>query len=170
MSRTSFGASRTDVDLGAPEAVPLLADDGPADRAWRLLEAPDDMGWVTAGKLLARKRPQLIPVYDRVVRCAFGAPKPMWQWLHELCADRDGELPQRLQAIRATSAGTRARVSVGVAGAGDPPASSAAPAIPRGRSGGGSPSARVLDVIIWMRHRRSHQPSRCPRAEFTAQQ
>jgi len=31
-----------------------------------------------AGKLLARKRPSLIPVYDEIVRCAFGWPENIW--------------------------------------------------------------------------------------------
>jgi hypothetical protein len=121
----------TNVDLGSPPALPLL--DGPADRAWRHLEHPRHMGWVTAGKLLARKRPRLVPVYDGVVRCALGRPRKTWQYLQERFAEQNGVLAQRLVEIRSEA---------GVAKAVPPP--------------------RVLDVIIWMRHRRSHQESRCP--------
>jgi hypothetical protein len=53
----------TSVPLWDDEAEGLIEDDGPADSVWRLLESQDGVGWVTAGKLLARKRPSLIPVY-----------------------------------------------------------------------------------------------------------
>ena len=33
------------------------------------------IGFVTAGKLMARKRPRLIPVYDDVVKCALDEPQ-----------------------------------------------------------------------------------------------
>jgi Family of unknown function (DUF6308) len=56
-------------------AEKLIQKDGAAGELWRLLEKQDGAGWVTAGKLLARKRPALIPVYDSVVRCALGRPK-----------------------------------------------------------------------------------------------
>lgn len=127
----------TTVDLGSDEAATLLADDGPAARAWQLLEAPDDMGWVIAGKLLARKRPRLVPVYDGVVKCGLGAPSGAWLWLQRQFAENDGELPRRLRDLQ-TEAGLPRTVH--------PP--------------------RVLDVIFWMRHHSSHRRSRCPRNEF----
>ena len=127
----------TDVDLGTDATLPLIADDGPADRAWHLLEGPTGTGWVIAGKLLARKRPRLVPVYDGVVRCAVGKPPHAWTWFHRMFTERVGALPRRLGTVRA-----EAGVSEAVA------------------------APRVLDVILWMRHRDSHRPSRCPRAEF----
>ncbi|WP_232839073.1 DUF6308 family protein [Streptomyces triticisoli] len=51
-----------------------LAPGSPADAAWRLLTDQPGIGWVTVGKLLARKRPRLLPVYDQVVRCLLGRP------------------------------------------------------------------------------------------------
>lgn len=133
----------TDVDLGDDAAPSLLADDGPADRAWQLLRRQDRIGWVTAGKLLARKRPRLVPVYARVVKRAFGLPPPMqghvWPWLHEKFAEDDGALRRRLREVR------------DIAGV----AESVTP-------------LRVLDVIIWMRHHDSHRASYCPRSEFTS--
>jgi hypothetical protein len=65
----------TSVSLWDNDAGELIKDGGPADGLWRLLESQGGVGWVTTGKLLARKRPSLIPVYDNVVRCAFGHPK-----------------------------------------------------------------------------------------------
>jgi Family of unknown function (DUF6308) len=127
----------TDVDLGSAAAANLLADGGPADLAWRLLKAPDGMGWVTAGKLLARKRPRLIPVYDGVVRCALGRPPNAWLWLNDSFSEGQRELARRLVDIRQRT---------GVPDAVPPP--------------------RVLDVVLWMRHRRSHRSSRCRRLEF----
>ncbi len=127
----------TDVDLGTPDAARLLADGGPADRAWHLLDSEDEVSWTIAGKLLARKRPRLVPVYDRVVRCALGRPSDAWLWLNERFENDDRALPRQLTAVQA-EAGVPEYVT--------PP--------------------RVLDVILWMRHHRSHQPSRCRRTEF----
>ncbi len=84
------------------------------------------MGWVITNKLLARKRPQLIPVYDGVVQCAYGFPG-LWDWLVTMFAEDGRVLNDHLPAARA--------------------------------AGGVSPEVsalRVLDVIVWMRHRPGH--------------
>lgn len=65
---------RFDIDMVAAEAADL-ADGSPAHTGWHLLRDQPGIGWVTVGKLLARKRPRLLPVYDRVVRCVLGRPK-----------------------------------------------------------------------------------------------
>jgi Family of unknown function (DUF6308) len=122
----------TDVDIDQPEAAGHFAVGSPARQAWDLLNAPHGMGWVTAGKLLARKRPRLIPVYDRVVRCAYGRPDGVWNWLVRLFAADDGALSKRLCA---------ARDAAGVSDAVTP--------------------LRVLDVIMWMRHREDHRRGNC---------
>jgi Family of unknown function (DUF6308) len=134
---TCLGDIPTNVEIGTEAAAPLLAEDGPAERAWKLLTEQDGVGWVTAGKLLARKRPKLIPVYDRVVSCAYGRPRRAWSWLHDQFAAESGELATTLNEV-AEQAGVPAAVS----------------------------ALRVLDVIIWMRHRDAHLERRCPRAEF----
>lgn len=77
-----------DVELGSPDAHTHVADGSPADRAWRLLNDQPGIGWVTAAKLLARKRPKLLPVYDDVVRCVLGAPSGAWLALDTALADR----------------------------------------------------------------------------------
>ena len=122
-----------DVDLGTGRSRSLVEDGGQADQAWRLLKAQDDVGWVTAGKLLARKRPRLIPVWDNVVRCAFGRPANAWIWLDDLLRARGVILRSQLQKLH-EEAELPERVSL----------------------------LRTLDVVVWMRHRNSHRPSRCP--------
>lgn len=66
------------VDAGVADLVP----GSPADTAWDVLCGQPGIGWVTAGKLLARKRPRLLPVYDQVVRCVLGRPRAFWLALH----------------------------------------------------------------------------------------
>jgi hypothetical protein len=122
-----------DVPLGTEDARLLVLDGGEADAAWHLLKAQDDVGWVSAGKLLARKRPHLIPVWDNVVRCAFGRPEGAWLWLDDLLRAREGVILRLLGEVHED-----AKVPAGVS------------------------LLRVLDVVFWMRHRMSHQPSRCP--------
>ncbi|MGW1965096.1 DUF6308 family protein [Streptomyces sp. NPDC001935] len=111
------------VDLACAD-VTVVAHDSPADQAWRLLEAPYGMGWVIAGKVLARKRPRLLPVYDKVVRCALGRPRPFWTSLHTALRDDDNALHHQLLALRRT-AGLPDTVS----------------------------ALRVCDVTVWMSHR-----------------
>lgn len=62
------------VRLGDEGAGSLVAEESPA-LAWRPVVDQHGVGFVTAGRPLARKRPHLIPVYDDVVRCALGTPK-----------------------------------------------------------------------------------------------
>lgn len=87
-----------DIDLGSPDAREHVADGSPADRAWRLLDEQPGVGWVTAGKLLARKRPKLLPVYDDVVRCVLGAPSGAWLALDTALAD--SETNQLVEQLR----------------------------------------------------------------------
>ncbi|MFF7169429.1 DUF6308 family protein [Streptomyces pseudovenezuelae] len=72
---------RFDIDMVEAEAADL-AEGSPAHTAWRALCDQPGIGWVTAGGLLARKRPRLLPVYDQVVRCVLGRPKSFWPDLH----------------------------------------------------------------------------------------
>jgi hypothetical protein len=127
-----LGEIPVSVNLWDAEAAELIEKGGPADRLWWLVEEQDGAGWVTAGKLLARKRPSLIPVYDNVVRCAFGWPEKFWTALHKALRDEDGSLQATLNDLK-----QRADLPCQV-----------------------SP-LRVLDVAIWMRHRRPHASHRC---------
>jgi hypothetical protein len=121
-----------DVELGAAEACSLIIEGGHADNAWRMLRGSDDIGWVIAGKLLARKRPKLVPVYDEVVACAFGTGAGFWKWLHVKLGEEDGILAQCLRSVH-EEAGLPAEVS----------------------------RLRVLDVVFWMRHRKEHRGNGC---------
>jgi hypothetical protein len=70
----------TDVDLwDAPDD--MVGPGSAAQDLWsRLAELPG-MSWNSAGKLLARKRPRLIPVYDRVLRNSLGRKDEDGWWL-----------------------------------------------------------------------------------------
>jgi hypothetical protein len=87
---------------------------------------------VTAGKLLARKRPSLIPVYDDVVRCAFGRPREIWKALREALRQDDGSFRTTLEELM-KRAGIPAEVT----------------------------PLRTLDVTVWMRHRSLHTGHGC---------
>jgi hypothetical protein len=127
----------TDLDLGDPDALDHLRPGSRAEEAWHLLKQQDDVGWVIAGKILARKRPRLIPIWDNVVKCANGRPPNAWLWIGELLAqdtrltDLLDDLPQQAGLLDVVS------------------------------------RIRVLDVAIWMRHRHDHRPARCPGMRLT---
>jgi hypothetical protein len=87
------------VDMAEADAADL-APGSPADAAWRLLTGQPGIGWVTAGKLLARKRPRFLPVYDQVVRCVLGRPASFWLDLHAALRADDRALHHELVALR----------------------------------------------------------------------
>lgn len=73
----------------------------PADKLWTSVRGCG-AGPVTTSKLLARKRPRLLPVIDTVVKEVLGHPAKASFWLTlraHLAAD-DGRLADRLIAIR----------------------------------------------------------------------
>jgi hypothetical protein len=88
---------------------------------WDLLREIPGIDWVTAGKLLARKRPQLIPVYDRIVKSVTGRDPNFWRPLCEALRLDDNALHHRLIRLR-----TEAGVSSSV------------------------PAIRIFDVIAWL--------------------
>lgn len=105
-----------------PEGAALLRDDdSPLAHLWRLIKSQHDVGWVKAGKLCARKRPALAPVYDQHVKAAVGQPQRWWDAVCELFADDDVvRLLKRHQNVARNA-------------------------------GGEITLLRVLDVAIWMR-------------------
>ncbi|MET7132644.1 DUF6308 family protein [Cellulosimicrobium sp. MI9406] len=110
-----------DVELVDLESIP---DDWAPGRLWEALRGIQGIGWVTAGKLLARKRPRLVPVYDTVVRAAVQPTASFWEALRaELRAD-DRALHRHLLSLRDE------------AGIGDDIS-----------------ALRVFDVVVWMHHR-----------------
>lgn len=124
-----------DVDLGTGDAAGAVKEGSPADRAWRLLVDHDGVSRMVADKLLARKRPRLIPVWDQVVRCALGRPQVggVWESLDRVIRTPGGAVTERLVRLHEKAA-LGAEVS----------------------------PLRVLDVAVWMRHRPSHRPHDCP--------
>ncbi|MFE0385931.1 DUF6308 family protein [Streptomyces bungoensis] len=121
-----------DIDMVDAEAD-VLASGSPADQAWHLLCTQHGVDWVIAGKLLARKRPRLLPVYDRVVRCALGRPRPSF-WLALQAALRENDRALHRQSVELGQvAGVPETVSV----------------------------LRVCDVAVWMGHRAEGHA--CPR-------
>lgn len=59
-------------------AEELTAPDSHASRLWTLLDEQVGLGWVTVSKLLARKRPHLLPVYDQVLKGVVQPPRTGW--------------------------------------------------------------------------------------------
>lgn len=90
----------TGTDLWEAPAA-LVAEGSAADTLWRQLKDIDEIGSVISGKLLARKRPRLIPIYDRIVRAAVGAPDNWWLALH--AALQSVSLRERLTYLRSHS-------------------------------------------------------------------
>ena len=92
--------------------------------AWELnqeLTCLPDVGPTIASKLIARKRPRLVPVYDSVVRKVLGTKKDHWEPIRVALRKEDHALHNRLLRLR-KQAGLPEKVSV----------------------------LRVLDVIAWM--------------------
>lgn len=123
-----------DVDLWDTEED-TFAEGSEADELWRLVEGLPGSGWVTAGKLLARKRPRLIPVYDRVVHASLQRPErdsTFWQDLRVALRDNPA-IVDRLRALHGDA------------------------------SLGNVSLLRTLDVAIWMKSH--GQPEPTPPAE-----
>ena len=88
-----------DVDLwDASEDV--IGPESAAARLWGRLMAFPKMGWVTTSKLLARKRPRLLPVYDTVVKAAL-QPNNSAFWLPLREELQEDLLVKRLKEMRA---------------------------------------------------------------------
>ncbi|WP_413452889.1 DUF6308 family protein [Georgenia phoenicis] len=115
----------TDVDLVDIDREVLV--DGPAASLWRHFRQLDGVGPTTTSKLMARKRPRLIPVYDSVIERAFHFENSSghWEYWHDLLNADGRRLHTELLNVRAD--------------AGLPEAVSA---------------LRVLDVVVWMGNRR----------------
>lgn len=90
-----------DMHLADPAAARYLEPTEAAWHLWDLLVGIPGIKWVTASKLLARKRPLLIPVYDNVVRQVLGRDDyAIWHPLHTALSADDQHLHRRLLAIR----------------------------------------------------------------------
>jgi len=97
------------VKLGDDGADELIAQDGPAWKLWKLLHDikpqlhRNRLGPVAAGKLRARKRPHLIPVYDSYIERVLGRTRTHGTWWAGMRCQltRDAALVSELEAVRA---------------------------------------------------------------------
>lgn len=117
----------------------LIAKGGPAWELWerpvnstgKYPTSPDGVGSVIAGKLMARKRPHLIPVYDRRVKALFQRPAvdhTFWASLAGALRADGGTLSEQLALLR-TRAGIGEDIGI----------------------------LRVLDVVAWMHQEKLEQ-------------
>lgn len=100
--RTYSGRVPTDVSVRDPAALALLADREPADRLYEYLRGPDfhRVGRVSASKLLAVKRPHLIPIRDALVEKALGAEEADVLWHPMAVAWQQPELGSAVDRLR----------------------------------------------------------------------
>ncbi|WP_433608908.1 DUF6308 family protein [Prescottella agglutinans] len=98
-----------------------LTPDWPAWQLETALWTIPSIGRTVASKLIARKRPRLYPIYDRVVGEVLDTKKAHLNPIREALRDNDGELHNRLMALR-----ERAGLPDTI------------------------PTVRILDVLAWM--------------------
>ncbi|MHA7287703.1 DUF6308 family protein [Arthrobacter sp. MDT3-44] len=103
-----------------------LGPGSPADELWNLVTRKGDVRWgisqTIGSKILARKRPNLIPIVDNVIRQLIGKGRYWHDW-HAAMTD-DTDLPKRLESVKAASGITARGYDPGV--------------------------LRLLDVILWI--------------------
>lgn len=88
---------RLDVNVGSP-----------ADDLYRALVDVRDIGWVVACKLLAAKRPKLLPILDNEVNNYLQPPRELfWVSMHDELSD-----PSRRQAITEVCQGAPPHISL----------------------------------------------------------
>ena len=117
-----------------------LGPAGPAEKLWRALRSAmwagrsKGLGRTMTSKLIAAKRPHLVPIYDDRVARALWAREPKgsyWEpWRDRLRGEAGQQLRTEVEALRADS-GVGQHLSV----------------------------LRVLDVIIWMWARQTRDPA-----------
>lgn len=115
-----------DVSIFESSAAVHIKDGSPADDLWTDLEKGDGIGWVTANKLIAHKRPLLILPYDNVWKSATKPPKgKLWSCPHQALAidPQSVDRRERLELIRSRAVASPEKVSL----------------------------LRTLDVIVWMK-------------------
>ena len=91
--------------LDGAEFARLLGPRSPASRLYVHLREAVGLGKVATSKLLARKRPRLIPIRDSATTDALGKQEEWWEpWWHALTDD--DRAVKRLRSLR-SEAGTR---------------------------------------------------------------
>lgn len=120
-TRPLLAAVPTHVDIWDPDATALLAKGGPLWDLWDLLDRAtwphpvpgNGMGPTTISKLLAAKRPRLVPVWDSVVERVLGPIGPFWDdmrsalgddHLRALILDATADAPPHVSLLRRVDA------------------------------------------------------------------
>ncbi|WP_051420892.1 DUF6308 family protein [Paenarthrobacter nicotinovorans] len=107
-----LGQIPTNLDLASvssDEYDHYLGPRSPANTLWRLLRGSDTYRWgigpTTASKIMARKRPRLIPIFDSVVGPLMGHQTcdGQWETWHSVLTNGTG-LSNRLKSIREKAA------------------------------------------------------------------
>ncbi len=91
-----------ELSLVDDDAPAMLDDSGPAAELWRVVREVDGFGQTRTSKLLGRKRPRLIPIYDSVVAAELGLKGSLHHWdvMRDLVTQDGGALWQRAERIR----------------------------------------------------------------------
>jgi hypothetical protein len=123
------------IDASVWDNPELLDRDGAAWKLWKVTDDRYGVGATIASKLLAAKRPKLIPIYDRHVDEALNFGTSEWAfWQMTARGDSVGELLSNVEAAK-----TRAGVPRSVT------------------------ALRTIDVVVWMRQHgwTTHDAQKC---------
>lgn len=93
-------------EISEAEFEQLMGDGSPVDTLWELLRQKADpwrFGPTRTSKILARKRPHLVPIYDSVIKGQTTLPHsgPQWpRWFSAFQGEEGQDLSARLRRIR----------------------------------------------------------------------
>ena len=92
-----------DVDLVDAEDA-LISEASPASQLWELLRGYKGVGRTKTSKLMARKRPRLVPIFDSVVERELGlnGSSGHWTGMREVLRADDGALHRRAVTLQDT--------------------------------------------------------------------
>jgi hypothetical protein len=134
-----LGAIPVELHISSPEGRALLrgrtTDDQPRPQAgelWRTMLAVDGVDAELASRLLHRKRPKLLPITDTVTETVIGPREAWWAAMADWFEDEQ-TLPSLVSLRGEALEGT-------------------------GVSGGEVSLVRMVQVVLWMRHRAAHVP------------
>lgn len=90
-----------DLAFEDPKAVELFSDNGIVEQAYHELNLINGVGETTATKILARKRPRLVPIIDSAVRRSLGRKRGhIWRPLQLWIQDENQARVPELERIR----------------------------------------------------------------------
>lgn len=93
------------LSLVDPDAARMVDAGSKASELWRLVRTVPGFGPTRASKLLARKRPLLLPIYDSIIRTQLGLKDSRGHWalMRDLVTRDGGALYERAKRIRETA-------------------------------------------------------------------